>query len=274
VSVTPSPNIWRHPDLYERLNEAADPDALVLSALDELLAGTGRPDVALDVGCGTGFHLPLLAARASRVHGVEPHPGLAQRAHSRVHRARLHDRVSVHTAAADRLPLPDSSVDLVFSHWAYFFGPGCEPGLAEVDRVLRPGGLHVVVDVDTDTTDTTDTTGTAADHGYPRWLALSGSGVRADRAAAFFDSRGFRTRRLPVVWRFRSREQLAEVLRIEFPPAVAAQALAACPGPCLAVPTALRWRRRAAPDHLSDPPPTVAAWVDRRPCSGAPSAAG
>ncbi len=259
MSIIPSPNIWEHPELYEQLNRASDPDGLLLAALDELLAGYGHVDVAVDVGCGTGFMLPPLAARAARVHAVEPHPGLAQLARSRLRRARLADRVTVHTAQADHLPLPSSSIDLVFSHWAYFFGPGCEPGIAEADRVLRPGGLHVVVDLDV-----------TAGHGYARWFAASGAGVRADRSAAFFDARGFTTRRLPVVWRFGSREQMGAVLGIEFPPAVAAAALAASLGRTVAVPTAVRWRRRG----LSDPPPTVASWVDRHRCSAARSAAG
>jgi SAM-dependent methyltransferase len=260
VRATPSPNIWSHPDLYERLNEAADPDGLVTAALDDLLGEGPRPVAAVDVGCGTGYHLPLLAARATQVHGVEPHPALVARARARVSRARLEQRVQVHTAVAQHLPLPDRSMDLVFSHWAYFFGPGCDPGLAEADLVLRPGGVQVVVDVDT----------RAAD-GYPRWLAAAGTAVRGDRSETFFAERSFASRRLPVVWRLRSRDELAAVLGIEFPPRVAAQALAATPGTTLAVPTVVRWRRALA---VSDPPPTVPPWRDRRPRSGAPTADG
>ena len=43
-----------------------------------------------------------------------------------------------------RCPLPDASVDVVHARWAYFFGPGCEPGLAELDRVVRRGGTALV----------------------------------------------------------------------------------------------------------------------------------
>lgn len=228
-SATPSPNIWHHPQVYERLNRAADPDGLVAGTLGQVLPGGAA--LAVDVGCGTGFHLPLLSGHAARVLGVEPHPGLVATARRRVERARLSDRVSVRVGVAQRLPLPDRSADLVFSHWSYFFGPGCEPGLAEATRVLTDGGVQVVVDVDVD-----------AGYGYPRWLAAD-AGVRGDRQAAFFDRRGFTTVRLPVVWHFPRREDLTAVLAIEFSPEVAARAAAETVGTTLAVPSVLRWRR-------------------------------
>ncbi len=227
---TPSPNIWRQPEVYERLNRAGDPDGIVLAALDRLL-GKQRPARAVDVGCGTGYHLPALAERADRVVGVEPHAGLLDRARQRVRRARLDDRVDVTPGVAQRLPLDDGSVDLVFSHWAYFFGPGCEPGLAEADRVLRPGGWQVVVDLDTQ-----------ARHGYASWFADSGTQV-ADRGPAFFTDRSFTQWGLPVVWQFTSRADLVAVLRIEFPAAVAERALRQTIGTTIAVPTVLRARR-------------------------------
>ena len=46
------------------------------------------------------------------------------------------------------MPLPDASVDVVHVRWAYFFGPGCEPGLRELARVVRRGGTAFVIDND------------------------------------------------------------------------------------------------------------------------------
>jgi SAM-dependent methyltransferase len=230
LTVTPSPNIWQHPQVYERLNRAADPDGLLPRALDGLLGGR-RLAVVVDVGCGSGFHLPMLAARAHRVLGVEPHAGLVALARRRVARARLCDRVEVRTGAAQQVPLATGSADLVFSHWAYFFGPGCEQGLVEAGRVLRPGGVQIVVDLDVE-----------AEDGYARWFAASGADARADRSATFFADRGFRTRRVPMLWSFTDRDEMAAVLRIEFPPRVAAQALEETVGTTVLVPTAMRWR--------------------------------
>ena len=226
---TPSPNIWGSPIVYERLNCAADPDRLVAAALDRLV---GTVALAVDVGCGTGFHLPLLAGLAERVVGVEPHPVLAGLAERRVRRARLDDRVQVRRGVAESLPLADDSADLVFSHWAYFFGPGCEAGVADADRVLAPRSMQVAVDLDV-----------SASHGYARWFATSGTAVRSDRVAGYFHSRGWHEERLPVVWHFRSRDDLAAVLGIEFPPPVAEQALSETVGCTIAVPTVVRWRR-------------------------------
>lgn len=243
MSATPSPNIWRWPRTYERLNRAADPDGLVVAALDSLLADQPAPvRTAVDVGCGTGYHLPMLAARCDRVVGVEPHAGCLEAARRRVAAAGLDSGVTVRHGLAQTLPCPDESVDLVFSHWSYFFGPGCEAGLAEVDRVLRPGGLQVVVDLDV-----------TARTGYARWFAAAGPGVRADRAEAFFSPGGrycWGRVALRVRWTFGSRDEMAAVLAIEFPPAVAQRALAGTPGRSIGVPTVLRWRRRQ-PDGRS-----------------------
>ncbi|MBO0877854.1 MAG: class I SAM-dependent methyltransferase, partial [Pseudonocardia sp.] len=143
ASPVPSPNIWHWPEVYERENRAQDTGGAIWSALREL-AGWAGADV-VDVGCGDGFHLPMFARGARTVVGVEPHPPLVRRARRRV--AEL-PNVRVLEAGAERLPLEDASVDLVHARTAYFFGPGCEPGLTEADRVLRPGGVLAVVDLD------------------------------------------------------------------------------------------------------------------------------
>ena len=44
--------------------------------------------------------------------------------------------------------MADHSVEMIHARWAYFFGPGCEPGLTEVARVLRPGGTAFLIDND------------------------------------------------------------------------------------------------------------------------------
>jgi SAM-dependent methyltransferase len=217
--VRPSPNIWDFPEVYEAENRAVDPDGVIWAALADLVGARGLLGPAdwgdvVDIGCGSGFHLPELARRARRVVGVEPHPGLAATAGRRV--AGL-TNVMVRQGTAQQLPLPDAAVDLAHARWAYFFGPGCEPGLREVERVLRRGGLAVVLDHD----------GTRSQVG--RWFAagLVADGLRHDPAALelFWARRGFARRRLDIRWHFACRAELAAVLAIEFPASVVASAL-------------------------------------------------
>ncbi|WP_235434015.1 class I SAM-dependent methyltransferase, partial [Nostocoides jenkinsii] len=82
TTVRPSPNIWDHPDTYELESLAFDREQQI-EALLEILHPYAAATL-LDVGCGTGFHLPRFAARGARVLGVEPHPPLAARAWARV----------------------------------------------------------------------------------------------------------------------------------------------------------------------------------------------
>src|SRR4051812_8994100 len=154
----PSPNIWQHTATYELENQAFDPDDLVFTAISARASWAGR--TVLDLGCGTGFHLPRFAATAAHVIGVEPHPDLAALARRRTSSL---PHVSVLDGTAQRIPLPEVSVDVVHVRWAYFFGPGSEPGLRELIRVVRRGGTAFVIDNDA----TRSTFGRWFSLGYP-----------------------------------------------------------------------------------------------------------
>ncbi|MGL5818345.1 MAG: class I SAM-dependent methyltransferase [Phycicoccus sp.] len=259
-----SPNIWDAPDTYELENVAADRAGVVDAAIARLhpLAGA---DV-VDVGCGSGYHLPRLAAAGARVVGVEPHLPLVTRARERMTsltsrgtagsapglfrsvagpvRSAPGPAGAVHTepetsdgtaavvaGAAEALPLADGSVDVVHARYAYFFGAGCERGLAEARRVLRPGGIMALVDVDA----TRSTFGSWFRRGYPGYDPVA--------VQRFWDRQGFMTERLDVEWAFDTREELEAVVRIELPPAVADQVLAHHDDRTLDVAVALRWWR-------------------------------
>ncbi|MBI2159925.1 MAG: class I SAM-dependent methyltransferase [Candidatus Rokubacteria bacterium] len=108
---------------YERLGLAPWREWLVAGA-------RGR---ALDVGCGTGRNLPLYAAGV-RVVALDPHWDVLQRARGRA------PRVSLVQASAEALPFPDGTFDTVVSGLAFCSVPDPLRGLAEVKRVLGPGG--------------------------------------------------------------------------------------------------------------------------------------
>jgi SAM-dependent methyltransferase len=225
----PSPNIWHHPETYELENHAVDADGLVEQAMREVLGGGWDDRVVLDVGCGTGFHLPRFAERARHVFGVEPHPDLAALAARRTARR---GNVTVLTGTAQSIPLPDAAVDVAQARWAYFFGPGCEPGLRELDRVLRRGGTAFVVDNDS----TRSTWGGWFRRGYP--------GVDAEAVQRFWTSHGWNRRPLDLRWSFATRADLEAVVRIELDPRLADEVLAAHEGTEVDHAVDLWWRSR------------------------------
>ncbi len=203
-----SPNIWGSPQVYEIENGAVDRAGALWALIGSLGPWAGR-DV-LDVGCGTGFHLPYFAATARSVTGIEPHGDLLAIARRRTRRL---TNVSVLQASATELPLPAASVDVMHARWAYFFGPGCEPGLAELDRVMRPGGRAFVIDNDP----SRSTFGEWFRRGYPDH----------DHAAVveFWTARGWERHPVDIAWTFDAREDLEAVVRIEFAHEVAEQIL-------------------------------------------------
>jgi len=209
----PSPNIWDHPATYELENLAVDPDGRLAEVLTGLVNWSGRH--VLDIGAGTGFHLPWFASTAAAVTGVEPHAGLAAIARRRT---RQLDHVTVLDGTAQALPLPDASVEVAHARWAYFFGPGCEPGLAELDRVMRRGGTALVVDNDA----TRSTFGGWFRRGYPM--------VDPVAVERFWSTRGWIRTPVDMGWRFTTRADLEAVVRIEFAADLAEEILASHQG--------------------------------------------
>ncbi|GGL28558.1 class I SAM-dependent methyltransferase [Planomonospora parontospora] len=221
----PSPNIWNTPHVYELENRAVDPEGRAGTAMAAVRPLAGA--TVLDVGCGTGYHLPALSAEAARVIGVEPHADLVELARRR---CRALPGVEVRTGTAQALPLPDASVDVAVARWAYFFGPGCEPGLAELTRVLRRGGTAFVVDVDASRGD------------FGRWFRRSIPSYSPQAVADFWVRQDWQAQPLDLRMAFERRADLEAVLRIEFTPEVAAQAAAETPGLEIAYPNVLRWK--------------------------------
>ncbi|MEP7192930.1 MAG: class I SAM-dependent methyltransferase [Actinomycetota bacterium] len=197
----PSPNIWANPDVYEVENRGVDPDGLIESTMSGIHDWAGQQ--VLDVGCGSGFHLPRFAQTACRVVGVEPHEPLAALARQRITDLSL-GNVSVLDGTAQRLPLPDDSMDVAHARWAYFFGPGCEPGLAEVERVLRPGGTAFVIDND------------ASRSTFGRWFRRAMPAHDPVAIERFWARQGWSREHIDMRWSFGSRTDFESVLRIEF----------------------------------------------------------
>jgi SAM-dependent methyltransferase len=209
----PAPNQGGNTGLYELENQALDPDGHVLAAMRARAPWAGR--TLLDLGCGSGYWLAGYAAEAAEVIGVEPDPRLLPLAAGR------DPRVRVLRGSAERIPLADRSVDVVHARFAYFFPPGCDGGLAEVMRVLRPGGTLVVIGNDLRAGEFAELVRAAGE-------ALVPAG--GEETDAWWAARGADRATVRSQWRFTSRADFEAVLRMEFPPRVAGPWLAARPG--------------------------------------------
>jgi SAM-dependent methyltransferase len=205
----PSPNIWHHSDVYEIENLAVDREREIEHAMRLRREWDGA--CLLDTGCGAGFHLPRFARRATEVIGVEPSSRLVRLARTRC--AGL-TNVAVRRGVAQKLPLADSTVDVMHARWAYFFGPGCEPGLAEVRRVMRRGGVAFVIDND------------ATRSTFGAWFRRSLPAYDPASVEAFWSGQGWQRVPLDISWRFDRRSDFEAVVRIEFDPTTADRILA------------------------------------------------
>src|SRR2546429_843752 len=103
----------------------------------------------LDVGCGTGtlaMEVARRVGRAGRVAGVDP--GTQQIARARAKAARRNLPIEFQTGMIEQLPFPDQSFDVVLSTLMmhHLPAPLKRQGLAEIARVLKPGGRLVMAD--------------------------------------------------------------------------------------------------------------------------------
>lgn len=111
----------------------------------EILADLAGPgETVLDLGCGDGHLLEILVGRGCRAGdlvGVDMSPEELARAAARPALARVH----LVEARAQALPLAAASIDRVLSHLAFMLMGEVEVVVAELCRVLRPGGRFAAV---------------------------------------------------------------------------------------------------------------------------------
>lgn len=127
-NLTTRESVWR---------PAADGRHPATVALDALVAAA--PARVLEVGCGTGgFAERVLAALpAVDLVAIDQSERLVELTSAR--------GVTAHVADTQSLPFPEDSFDAVAAMWMLYHVTDLHRGLAEVRRVLRPGGTFVAV---------------------------------------------------------------------------------------------------------------------------------
>ncbi|HWF71395.1 MAG TPA: class I SAM-dependent methyltransferase [Mycobacterium sp.] len=109
------------------------------------VATVAAPNRVLDLGCGTGYLLRVLADRypdAEQLVGIDAAPAMVKTANA----VTQNDRLTVADGVAEQIGYPDETFDLIVSTTSFDHWSDQQAGLRECARVLRPGGRLVLVD--------------------------------------------------------------------------------------------------------------------------------
>src|SRR5690242_20615627 len=143
--MTETSDIWTGKALsYDRARPTPPP--ALLDLLTQLI-GMPHPALVVDVGSGTGLSTAIWGERAERVIGIEPNAEMRGEAARKVEDSPYAAHIEYREGLAHQTGLPDGCADIVTAaqsfHWM-------EPTatLAEIARILRPGGLFAAYDYD------------------------------------------------------------------------------------------------------------------------------
>ena len=133
-----------HADLWDSLRSLHVAESEVEAAMRDLL-GADSLGTLVDIGTGTGRIIELLSAHADHAIGIDRSPEML-----RVARGKLTAAVSqgweLRQGDIMALPLDDGAGDTVVLHQVLHYLPAPEPALAEVARLVKPGGRMLIVD--------------------------------------------------------------------------------------------------------------------------------
>lgn len=127
----------------DRAANLEDESRYAYLSVDELLslADLDRDDVVADVGSGTGFYTDDLATTGAEVYGLDVQPAM----HAAYREKGVPANVHLLTAEAGTLPFVDDALSAVVSTMTYHEF-ATEAAIAELARVLAPGGRLAVAD--------------------------------------------------------------------------------------------------------------------------------
>jgi len=123
---------------FDRMSRVAEKQGLADLRREVLAPATG---VVLEIGAGTGRNFPHYPAAVKEVIATEPDPHMRKRAADVVRTASVPVRLD--PSPAERLPVDDDSIDTVVATLVLCTIPDPAAALAEIRRVLKPGGTMV-----------------------------------------------------------------------------------------------------------------------------------
>jgi demethylmenaquinone methyltransferase/2-methoxy-6-polyprenyl-1,4-benzoquinol methylase len=105
------------------------------------------PDSILDIATGTGdLAIQLAKTGASRIVGLDISPGMLAIGQKKVREKALTDQISMMVGDSEALPFDDAIFDVITVAFGVRNFEDLEKGLSEIYRVLKPGGMLVVLE--------------------------------------------------------------------------------------------------------------------------------
>ena len=131
---------------WDDLRAGYFPNAVRVKALAAAGAQAGR--TAADLGAGTGFVTKALLDAGLTVFAVDQSPAMLAELRAKFSAAAQARRLHALEGAMDNLPLPDASVDCAFANMLLHHVDDPARAIAEMARILKPGGRLVITDLD------------------------------------------------------------------------------------------------------------------------------
>jgi ubiquinone/menaquinone biosynthesis C-methylase UbiE/predicted DNA-binding transcriptional regulator len=129
---------------WDRIRSLYIDEREVEAALTEI-ASVAAPRDLLDIGTGTGRMIEVLAPRVGQALGIDQSREMLAVARVNLERAGAANGM-VRLGDMYQLPLPDASFDAVVIHQVLHYADRPAAAIAEAARVLRPGGVLIIVD--------------------------------------------------------------------------------------------------------------------------------
>jgi len=152
-----SPSLVNIMDLGKAL-DYAEKDLSLAPGEANLGLGCGNPiskaelkagEIVLDLGSGAGFDAFLAAQRvgeSGKVIGVDMTHEMIEKARFNAEKLNV-SNAEFHQGEIEKLPVPDSSVDVVISNCVINLSPDKSAVFKEIHRTLKPGGRIIISDI-------------------------------------------------------------------------------------------------------------------------------
>ncbi|WP_217587817.1 class I SAM-dependent methyltransferase [Lentibacillus saliphilus] len=175
-----------HPELFEIERRCMDRPGKVIDFLDQRLPN-GK---IIDIGAGNGYTAQLLIKETRPIVALEPDEMMIDSTKPLIWAK----------GTAQQVPFHANTFESAYATWAFFFDgmPDVDKGLAEVERVVKPGGEIIIVD----------------NYGHDEFCALSTRKINSN--VDYWTAKGFDYTVIDTVFAFDSVEEARTLLSLYF----------------------------------------------------------